>query len=230
MASGVILDNQFGSNLRVYAGLMGTTLSKEINKQAANVCYKAAEYTPFIERSALKAQLENLPVTKDGNKKRSGDKSRLGLYKLANWQNKNLGLPPWNSKKSKNSVQKFISSRTSRTKYIRIGWSWCAKQFGKPFTRGNFSDKTMNRIAGAQVALPTDLEAVFMNKAGSRDVRYKAKPMRVESGAIAVERRHSPLSKAIQVVQAHIASEMAFRLQEQADKYNVKRITRTIEL
>lgn len=230
MASGTIVDNQFADSLRVYAGLMGATLSQEINRQAANVCYKAAEYTPFIERPALRSQLENLPITKDANQKRSGDKNKVGIYKLANWQNKNLGLPPWNSKKSKNSWKNLIGARVKRAKYIRIGWAWCAKQFGKPFTRGDFSDKTMNRISGAQIALPTSLEAIFMNKAGSRDVRYKNNPLRPESGAIAVERKHSPLSKAIQVVQAHIASEMAFRLQEQADKYNVKRITRTIDL
>jgi hypothetical protein len=241
MADGLVMNvsNKFGYNLRIFARLMKTELSTEINRQCANVCYKAAEYTPFSSSEQINADFQrtkvtNIKLTKGKKPRLKASKPRnensVAVYKIANWTRKIRNESPLGGSAMSSYARKLVSARIRSSKYIRIGWAWCAEKFGKPFTRGDFSDRTMSRIAGAQLALPNNLEGIFMNRAGMYDVRYKPAQLRKESGALVVERKYAPLARAIQSVQDHIQSEMEFRLQQLADKYNVKTSARTFNV
>lgn len=239
MPSGLIVNvsNKFGYNLRIFARLMRTELSKEINRQCANVCYKAAEYTPFATPTQINSDFQRARVTRARVLKKGAIKVSKGrnensvaVYKIANWQRKARNEAPLGGPAMSGYARKLVAARIRSARYIRIGWSWCAAKFGKPFTRGDFSDKTMSRVGGAQLALPNNLEGIFMNRAGMYDVRYKPAQLRPESGAVVVERKYAPLAKAIESVQQNIQSEMEFRLQELANKYNVKGPARTFDV
>lgn len=239
MASGLVVNvsNKFGYNLRVFSRLMKTTLSQEINKQCANVCFRAAEYTPFATSAQINANFQRAIVSRARVLKKGGIKisrpraeNSTAVYKIANWQRKIRKEKPLGGPEMSSYARKLVAARIRSCKYIRIGWAWAAKQFGKPFTRGDFDDKTMNRIAGAQLARPDNLDGIFMNRAGMYDVRYKPAILRKESGAVAVENKYGPLAKAIAFVQSSIQAQMELELQKLADKYNVKGPVRTFNV
>jgi hypothetical protein len=241
MADGLVMNvsNKFGYNLRVFARLMKTELSAEINRQCANVCYKAAEYTPFSTPSQINAEFQRAKVTRAKVLKTKGkgikvykprNENSVVVYKIANWQRKIRKENPLGGIAMSEYARKLVNARIKSARFIRIGWSWCAEKFGKPFTRGDFGTKTMSRVGGAQLALPDSLEGIFMNRAGMYDIRYKPAQLRKESGAVVVERKYAPLARAIDAVQTNIQSEMEFRLQQLADKYNVKTAPRTFNV
>lgn len=96
-------------------------------------------------------------------------------------------------------LQKFIGRRSSSSLFIKIGWAAAAQAFGRKFSRGNFSDKTINAIGGFQKAVEGDImTAKISNRAGQFDVRYKPRKLRPVSGAVAVAQ--DALQKAIKFV------------------------------
>jgi len=90
---------RFNDALRLYVMAQRKELADSINHIAKNIAYRASQFTePSGSKASasanIKARLENLPITKDGGRKRTGNTSIVGALKLMNWQRKNSGLPP----------------------------------------------------------------------------------------------------------------------------------------
>ena len=80
--------------LKIYGLVVRKDAEAETKKKMASIAYEAARFTPFGEKGALRAEISNLPITKDGGKKRYGNTQYVGQYKLINWQRKLAGLLP----------------------------------------------------------------------------------------------------------------------------------------
>jgi hypothetical protein len=80
--------------LKIYGLVVRKDAHAETKKKIASVAYEAARFTPFGEKGALRAEISNLPNTKDGGRKRYGDSKYVGQYKLINWERKLRGLLP----------------------------------------------------------------------------------------------------------------------------------------
>ena len=106
---------------------------------------------------------------------------------------------------------KFIKARANSAKFIALGWAAAAAALGKPFTRsrtGNFDEATLARLGGAIKAVPSmNPFALIINRAGSRDIRFKGKPTRPISGAVKVGT--DALKRAIDVVSQRIMDDIA---------------------
>lgn len=59
----------------------------------ADIAFRASENTIYATKEAIRAEISNLPITKDGGKKRYGNSQYVGQYKLINWERKLKGLP-----------------------------------------------------------------------------------------------------------------------------------------
>lgn len=80
--------------LKVYGLVVRKDADAETKKKMASIAYEAARFTPFGEKGALRSEISNLPIIKDGGKKRYGNSQYVGQYKLINWQRKLAGLLP----------------------------------------------------------------------------------------------------------------------------------------
>jgi hypothetical protein len=80
--------------LKIYGLVVRKDADAETKKKMASIAYESARFTPFGEKGALRAEISNLPLTKDGGKKRYGNTAYVGQYKLINWQRKLAGLLP----------------------------------------------------------------------------------------------------------------------------------------
>lgn len=95
-----IFDNtDFKTALFNWVRVSRKTLAEGVNKHAGNVAYWAAHYTPpegsgqkGAQSQKITNEILNLPITKDGGKKRYGNTAYVGALKLMNWQRKNSGL------------------------------------------------------------------------------------------------------------------------------------------
>jgi hypothetical protein len=90
---------KFNDTLRLYVMAQRKELADSINHIAKNIAYMASQFTEpsgskASASSNIKSSLENLPITKDDGRKRSGNTAFVGALKLMNWQRKNSGLPP----------------------------------------------------------------------------------------------------------------------------------------
>jgi hypothetical protein len=65
-----------------------------VKEKMANIAFKASQNTYFSPREQIKNNLSTLPITKDNGRNRTGNTQFVGLYKLINWQRKNMGLYP----------------------------------------------------------------------------------------------------------------------------------------
>ena len=146
-------------------------------KKMADIAFRASKNTPFTSKEIIRSEISNLPITKDGGRKRYGNTQYVGQYKLINWVRKNKGLNPLgNSKfrrvkvgdktrKVKNLVRakgqsmsgsnfmdgkykKFIQGRIRSIKFLRAAWGLAAAFFSKGFTRGDFGPETLSRFSG----------------------------------------------------------------------------------
>jgi len=80
--------------LEAYVKVRNQSVFESVKEKMANIAYKASQNTYYSPQENIRKQLSSLPITKDGGKKRTGNTQWVGLYKLMNWQRKNLGLLP----------------------------------------------------------------------------------------------------------------------------------------
>lgn len=59
----------------------------------ADIAWRASEATYFSPDGKIRANISNLPIIKDGGKRRYGNTQYVGQYKLMNWERKLKGLP-----------------------------------------------------------------------------------------------------------------------------------------
>lgn len=122
-------------------------------------------------------------------------------YRLANWILKNQGLAPLGKTKIGIAGQGFgkssgeqgtigrharnlIAARKRSVQFLGIGWAAAAKLFGKRPRKGDFGDKTIERIGGGVKAQEDRAitEGVIFNNTGKNDIRYFPVRRRVPSG------------------------------------------------
>jgi len=80
--------------LEAYVKVRNQSVFESVKEKMANIAFKAAQNTYFSPQQNIRNELSSLPITKDGGKKRTGNTQWIGLYKLMNWQRKNMGLVP----------------------------------------------------------------------------------------------------------------------------------------
>jgi len=80
--------------LDAYVKVRNQSVFESVKEKMTNIAYKASQNTDFAEKADIRNELSSLPITKDGGKKRTGNTQWVGLYKLINWQRKNMGLLP----------------------------------------------------------------------------------------------------------------------------------------
>ena len=88
--------------LRVYGLVVRKDADKEVRLKIADIAWRASEATYFSPKGKVRAEISNLPITKDGGKKRYGDTQYVGQYKLMNWERKLKGLPTLGGGKFRN--------------------------------------------------------------------------------------------------------------------------------
>lgn len=131
------------------------------------------------------------------------DKRLDAPIKLANWIMKNQGLPPLGNTKvgipgmgfGKSSgrpgtigriAKNLVAARKRSVQFLGIGWAAAAKIFGKggKLRRGDFGEKTMQRIGGGIKAKDDRAitEGIIFNNTGTRDIRYFPVKRRTPSG------------------------------------------------
>jgi len=78
--------------LRVYGLVVKKEADLAIRNKMADIAFAAAKNTKFRDRAVIRSEISNLPITKDGGKKRYGNTQYVGQYKLMNWERKLKGL------------------------------------------------------------------------------------------------------------------------------------------
>jgi hypothetical protein len=78
--------------LEAYVKVRNQSVFESVKEKMANIAFKAAQNTYYSPQQNIRNQLSSLPITKDEGKKRYGNTQWVGLYKLMNWQRKNMGL------------------------------------------------------------------------------------------------------------------------------------------
>lgn len=102
--------------LEDYVQVRNQSVYDSVKEKMANIAFKAAQNTYFAPRPAIKAKLLALPITKDNGKKRTGNTQYVGLYKLINWQRKNMGLIPLGGTK-----KMIVGMKITKKKYFNKG-------------------------------------------------------------------------------------------------------------
>ena len=149
--------------LEAYVKVRNQAVFDSVKEKMANIAFKAAQNTYFAPRATIKASLLSLPITKDNGKNRTGNTQYVGLYKLINWQRKNMGLDPLGN----SSVRKVrvLASRgpSASTKIVRkqniprnTGPSQGVARFmdgkSKPFVKARMRGSKFLRIGWAAAA------------------------------------------------------------------------------
>lgn len=80
--------------LDAYVRVRNASVFESVKKKMKDIAYNAAKFTDFADQGDIRSELSSLPITKDNGKKRTGKTQWVGLYKLMNWQRKNMGLLP----------------------------------------------------------------------------------------------------------------------------------------
>ena len=157
--------------IKAYAVAKNKSIYDATLKRMKNVAYKAWQYTYYSDPSNIKAQLSNLPITKD-TVKRGGNTQFVGLYKLINWERKNKGLDPLGGSRPRIKGKKkylvrqtkptalymqgkykgFLAARARSARWLRLGWMAALKSMGVSGTRGKNwgggENATLDRILG----------------------------------------------------------------------------------
>ena len=121
--------------------------------------------------------------------------------KLANWIMKNQGLPPLGNTKigipgmgfGKSSgkqgtigkiAKNLVAARKRSVQFLAVGWAAAARVFGKRPSKGDFGEKTIQRLGGGVKAQEDKslTEGVIFNNTGTRDIRYFPVKRRSPSG------------------------------------------------
>jgi hypothetical protein len=87
-------------------------------------------------------------------------------------------------------ARRLVAGRKRSVNYIRNGWAAAAAVFGKraKLTRGDYSEKSIKRLGGGEMADGTKpyMEGMIFNNAGDLDTRYYPVRKRAISGAVKV--------------------------------------------
>lgn len=144
--------------LKIYGLVVRKDAEAETKKKMASIAYEAARFTPFGEKGALRAEISNLPITKDGGKKRYGNTQYVGQYKLINWQRKLAGLlPVGGSRMRKTGVFRRVVKKDEDGEIISIDYKQSKRRnksrsaFGpslraNPFMDGKYKAFIASRI------------------------------------------------------------------------------------
>jgi hypothetical protein len=87
--------------LRVYGLVVKKEADLAIRNKMADIAFAAAKNTKFRDRAVIRSEISNLPITKDGGKKRYGNTQYVGQYKLINWERKQKGLDTLGNSRSR---------------------------------------------------------------------------------------------------------------------------------
>jgi hypothetical protein len=149
--------------LEDYVKVRNQSVYDSVKEKMANIAFKAAQNTDFAPRATIKAKLLSLPITKDNGRKRTGNTQYVGLYKLVNWQRKNMGLDPLGN--SRVRKVRVLASRgpSASTKIVKkqniprnTGPSAGASRFmdgkSKPFVSARMRGSKFLRIGWAAAA------------------------------------------------------------------------------
>ena len=101
--------------LEDYVKVRNQSVYDSVKEKMANIAFKAAQNTYFTPRATIKANLLSLPITKDNGKKRTGNTQYVGLYKLINWQRKNMGLIPLGGTK-----KMIVGMKITKKKFFKV--------------------------------------------------------------------------------------------------------------
>lgn len=126
--------------LRVYGLVVKKEADLAIRSKMADLAFAAAKNTKYAERSSIRSQISNLPITKDGGNNRKGKTQFVGLYKLMNWERKIKGLRPLGNSRFRRET-KYITrpgAMTIEEKIIRRRNKVHAK--GPSMPSSNFMD------------------------------------------------------------------------------------------
>ena len=158
----------------LYKDVVKKNADDATRKKMGDIAFRAAKNTAYTSKELIRSEISNLPITKDGGKKRYGDTKYVGQYKLMNWVRKNKGLPTLGgskyrkvgARKSKmgsrlsglgvktniyamdGKYKKFIQARIRSIKFLRAAWGVAAAFFKKPFERGDFGTGSLARFSG----------------------------------------------------------------------------------
>lgn len=150
---------KFNDVLKLYVLAQRKELADSINHIAKNVAFRASQFTePSGSKSAamakIKSSLENLPITKDNGRKRTGDTRLVGVMKLMNWQRKNSGLDPVGGGKfKKTGTFRRVIKRDEDGEITSISYRESRKRIGKGSTlvaTGKLRKFLNRRAAGAK--------------------------------------------------------------------------------
>lgn len=105
--------------IKLYGQRVKNDSHEQIKKKMGDIAYRAAEVTPFGDAGKLRAEISNLPITKDGGRKRYGNTQYVGQYKLMNWERRLKGLPTLGNSKFK-KVKSYVTRPGSMVAEERI--------------------------------------------------------------------------------------------------------------
>ena len=106
--------NALQDALRVYGLVVKKEADIAIRSKMADLAFAAGKNTKYAERSSIRSQISNLPITKDGGNNRKGKTQYVGLYKLMNWERKLKGLRVLGNSRFRR-VAKYITKPGSMT-------------------------------------------------------------------------------------------------------------------
>jgi len=166
-------------------------------------------YKTGIKYGGKKGERPEQLMTKSGKPKIFKRAIKTGLrskgleapYRLANWILKNQGLAPLGKTKVGIAGQGFgkssggqgtigrharnlIAARKRSVQFLAVGWAAAAKIFGKRPSKGDFGEKTIQRLGGGNKAQENKAitEGVIFNNTGKNDIRYFPVRKRTPSG------------------------------------------------
>lgn len=198
--------------LKEYVKVRNQSVHDSVMDKMRNIAYKAWQYTYYSEPSNIKAQLSNLPITKDIGK-RGGNTQFVGLYKLINWERKNKGLDPLGGSRPRISGKKkylvretkpkglymqgkyksFLKARAQSARWLRLGWMAALKSMGVSGMRGKNwgggENATLDRITGKSYGGGSNIKKIrpgnteFMIYNGVGVFDHRYKPVRTRPEA-----------------------------------------------
>ena len=120
--------------------------------------------------------MENLPITKDNGRKRTGDTRLVGAMKLMNWQRKNSGLKPVGGGKfKKTGTFRRVVKRDEDGEITSISYRESRKRIGKGgtlFATGKLRKFLNRRASGAKftrIGWLASVDKFTKNTASSRE-------------------------------------------------------------
>jgi len=239
--------------LKEYVKVRNATVYDSVLKKMRNIAYKAWQYTYYSEPSRIKAQLSNLPITKDTSK-RSGNTQYVGLYKLMNWERKNKQLRPLGgsrprikgkkkylvrekkpeSKYMEGKFREFLKFRAQSARWLRLGWMAALKSMGVNATRGKNwgggEDATLDRILGKPYGGGSQIKKVgpgnteFMIYNGVGIFDHRYKPVRQRPDADIQKARLVQGAGLNKAIEEEIKDMAKIIIQQSSDIWNGKKV------